>query len=100
MSHSVIRRTEMLGATLNLGGQPIDLSEYATTGLMALAVGPRGYGKTNAGILMAEQLSTQGWVSVVIDPENELESVYGAAVADADELRERLTLRDTPIVLV
>ena len=100
MSHTVIRRTEMVGATLNLGGQPLDLSEYATTGLMALAVGPRGFGKTNAGLLMAEQLSEQGWVSVLIDPEGELESVYGAAVADAEELRQRLTLRDVPIVVV
>jgi len=42
MSHSVIQRTEMLGASLNLGGQPLDLSEYSTTGLMALADGAGG----------------------------------------------------------
>ena len=100
MSHSVIQRTEMLGASLNLGGQPLDLSEYSTTGLMALAVGPRGFGKTNAGLLMAEQLSAQGWVSVLIDPEGELESIYGAAVGDAESLRQRLTERDVPIVVV
>lgn len=79
MKSKVIRRPEMMSATLDLGGLPIDLSEYATTGLLALAVGPRGYGKTNAGLLVAEQLSVQGWVSVLIDPENELESMYGAA---------------------
>lgn len=100
MKHSVIQRSEMFGATLNLGGQPIDLSEYATTGLLALAVGPRGNGKTNAGILIGEQLAKQGWVSVLIDPEGELESMYGTAVASADELRERLTKRDQPIVVV
>jgi hypothetical protein len=90
----------MVGATLNLGGPPIDLTEYSTTGLMALAVGPRGFGKTNAGLLMAEQLAAQGWISVLLDPERELESIYGVAVADAEVLRERLTLRDTPIVVV
>lgn len=100
MKRSVIRRTEMFGATLNLGGQPIDLSEYATTGLRSLAVGPGGNGKTNAGLLIAEQLSEQGWVSVLIDPEGELESMYGAAVGSVDELRDRLALRDQPIVVV
>lgn len=46
MTHSVIHRTEMFDAHLDLGGQPIELSEYATTGLVALAVAPRGQGKT------------------------------------------------------
>lgn len=100
MSHSVIQRTEMVGSTLNLGGPPIDLTEYSTTGLMAVAVGPRGFGKTNAGLLMAEQLAAQGWVSVLIDPERELESIYGAAVTNTEDLRQRLTLRDKPIVVV
>jgi hypothetical protein len=100
MSHRVICRSEMVGARLNLGGQPLHLSEYSTTGLMALAVGPRGFGKTNAGLLMAEQLSSQGWVSVLIDPERDLESIYGAAVSDAGALRDRLTERDVPIVVV
>ena len=66
MSHAVIQRDEMLTAQLDLGGAPIDLAEYATTGLLAVAVGPRGMGKTNAGLLMAEQLAAQGWVSVLI----------------------------------
>jgi len=100
MKRAVIRRDEMLRATLNLGGTPIPLDEYATTGLLAVAIGPRGNGKTNAGLLMAEQLSTQGWVSVLIDPENELESLYGDAVIDADALRIALTRRDKPIVVV
>lgn len=66
MTCSVIRRTEMFEARLDLGGQPIELSEYATTGLVALAVAPRGQGKTNAGLLIGEQLAAQGWVSVYI----------------------------------
>lgn len=90
----------MVGARLHLGGQPIELAEYATTGLLALAVGPRGQGKTNAGQLIAEQLAAQGWVSVLIDPEHEMESMYGAAVSDPQALRERLELRDQPIVVV
>lgn len=100
MKRTVIRRDEMLTATLNLGGAAIDLAEYATTGLLAVAVGPRGNGKTNAGLLMGEQLAAQGWVSVLIDPENELEALYGDAVADPDALRNTLSSRDTPIVVV
>ena len=100
MKRAVIRRDEMPGATLALGGTPITLDEYATTGLLAVAVGPRGNGKTNAGLLMAEQLSAQGWVSVLIDPENELESLYGDAIPDPDALRATLARRDQPILVV
>ena len=49
---------------------------------------------------MAEQLSAQGWVSVLIDPENELESLYGDAVPDPDALRAALTRRDQPTLVV
>lgn len=100
MKHAVIRRDEMLSAALELGGEPIDLADYATTGLMAVAVGPRGNGKTNAGLVIAEQLAAQGWVSVLIDPELELESLYGKAVADPAALEERLAARDQPILVV
>src|SRR4051812_29538461 len=100
MKRAVIRRDEMLGATLNLGGTPIALDEYATTGLLAVAIGPRGNGKTNAGLLMAEQLSDQGWVSVLVDPENELESLYGDAVSDPDALAATQARRDKPILVV
>ncbi len=100
MTRSVIHRTEMFDARLDLGGQPIELSEYATTGLVALAVAPRGQGKTNAGLLIGEQLAEQGWLSLFIDAEDELESLYGKAVADPDELRLRLALRDQSIVVV
>ncbi len=100
MKHSVIDRPEMLTATLRLGGAPLPLSEYATTGLLTLAVGPRGNGKTNAGLLMAEQLAEQGWVSVLIDPESELESLYGDAVAGPDELGALLASRERSILVV
>jgi hypothetical protein len=100
MKRNVTRRDEMLNATLHLGGRPIDLAEYATTGLLAIAIGPRGNGKTNAGLLMGEQLAAQGWVSILIDPENELEALYHDAVADPDALRNVITRRDEPIVVV
>lgn len=100
MKHAVIQRTEMMTATLALGGAPLELSEYATTGLLAVAVGPRGNGKTNAGLLIAEQLSKQGWVSVLIDPEGELESLYGDAVDNPEDLREKLAHRKELIVVV
>jgi len=100
MKHAVIQRTEMMTATLALGGAPLELSEYATTGLLAVAVGPRGNGKTNAGLLIAEQLSKQGWVSVLIDPEGELESLYGDAVDNPEDLREKLAHRKEPIIVV
>ncbi len=100
MKRSVITRPEMHGATLKLGGTPIELDEYASTGLLAVAVGPRGKGKTNAGLVMAEQLSEQGWVSVLIDPEGELESMYGDAVKDPEDLVVLLEQRTVPIVVV
>lgn len=100
MKRNVICRNEMLGTSLKLGGTPITLDEYATTGLLAVAIGPRGNGKTNAGLLIAEQLSAQGWVSVLIDPENELESLYGDAVADPDALRATLAQREEPLLVV
>lgn len=100
MARKVIHRSEMFTATLNLGGAPIELSEYATTGLLAVAVGPRGNGKTNAGLVIAEQLAAQGWISVLIDPEGELESLYGDAVDSAERLSDLLKTRQQPILVV
>lgn len=100
MSRNVISRPEMHTATLNLGGAPIELADYAATGLLALAIGPRGKGKTNAGQVIAEQLSEQGWISVLIDPEGELESMYGAAVASPEALSTLLERRTQPIIVV
>lgn len=100
MSRGVIDRAEMEHAALRLGGTPVTLGDYRTTGLVAVAVGPRGCGKTNAGLLMAEQLSGQGWVSVLIDPEGELESMYGEAVPTPGALGDAMASRDRPIVVV
>lgn len=100
MKHTIIRRPEMETATLDLGGEPIALADYATTGLLGLAVGPRGGGKTNAGLVIAEQLAEQGWICVLVDPEAEMETLYGESVADAEALRSTLVARDTPIVVV
>ena len=38
MKRNVIRRDEMLTAQLNLGGRPVELAQYASTGLLAIAV--------------------------------------------------------------
>ena len=100
MARKVMTRPEMAAAELRLGGTPLSLDGYATTGLLAVAVGPRGSGKTNAGLLMAEQLSAQGWVSVLVDPEGELESLYGAALPGPDSLRSRLAARDQATLVV
>lgn len=98
-SRSVIRRPELDEGWLHLGGEVIDLADYATTGLRIVAVGPSGVGKTNLGLLIAEQLSEQGWVSVLVDPENELESMYGDAL-NPKQLASSLTKRDKSIVVV
>lgn len=96
-----MHRREFMGRQLDVGGShPIDLSQYATTGLRTVAIAPSGMGKTNTGLLIAEQLVEYGWVSVLIDPEHELEAMYGEAVADADQLRERLRRRDQPFIVV
>lgn len=80
MKHAVIRRDELLNATLQLGGTTLSLADYATTGVRAIAIGPSGSGKTSLGLLMAEQLSEQGWVAVLVDPEGEIASLYGDPV--------------------
>ncbi|MCO8402787.1 ATP-binding protein [Burkholderia cenocepacia] len=100
MKHAIIRRPEMDTASLDLGGEAIDLADYATTGLLGVAVGPRGGGKTNAGLVIAEQLAQQGWVCVLVDPEAEMEALYGDAVPDAEALRRTLVARNKPFVVV
>lgn len=77
----VIRREEFLTASLDLGTTAIDLADYATTGLRIVTVGPSGIGKTNAGLLIAEQLAAQGWISVLMDPEGEIASLYPDTIA-------------------
>lgn len=98
-TRKVIQRTELADAYLDLGGQLIELADYATTGLRVVAIGPSGVGKTNAGLLIGEQLADQGWVSVLVDPEGEIESMYGPSLTAA-ELREALAERDRNMVVV
>lgn len=100
MSRSVLGRQELERATLNLGNGPLALADYSTTGLRIVAVAPSGAGKTNAGLLIAEQLAAQGWVSVLVDPEGEIESMYGKAVASPEALAQALARRDRPFVVV
>jgi hypothetical protein len=106
MKHSVIVRDEMYGATLKLGGAPIELEDYATTGLAVVLIGPRGSGKTNGAQCIGEQLAGhgdypgQGWVSVFIEPEDVLESMYGDAVKDPEELYHLLETRERKIIVV
>jgi hypothetical protein len=95
----VIRREEFLTSAIEFGTASIDLADYATTGLRIVTVGPSGIGKTNCGLLIAEQLVAQGWVSVLMDPEGEIESLYGDAVADADALAETLAAREEPFIV-
>lgn len=99
---AIFQRTEFTHTSLDLGSTSIDLADYATTGLRVVCVGPSGIGKTNAGLLLAEQLAEQGWISVLMDPEGELASLYGdrgAVVDGAEDLRQRLKRRDTPILV-
>lgn len=100
MRNIVFRRQEFIDASLNFGLVRIDLADYATTGLRIVAVGPSGIGKTNAGLLVAEQLAAQGWVCVMVDPEGEIEALYGKAVADERELGRLLSARDVPFIVV
>lgn len=100
MSKAVFRREEFFGATLRLGSIRIDLADYATTGLRIVTLGPSGVGKTNNGLVIAEQLSEQGWVSVLVSPEEEIEALYGAPVDSPDELRTLLTARERKIIVV
>jgi hypothetical protein len=97
---AVFRRDEFTGASLNFGSTSIDLADYATSGLRAVAVGPSGIGKTNVGMLMAEQLSAQGWISVLMDPEGELEALYGDAVRETAKLQNCIRGRHHPILVV
>lgn len=97
---AVFRRDEFLNAQLDLGTTTIALSDYATTGIRAVVVGPSGIGKTNALLVLAEQLAEQGWVSVLMDPEGELEALYGEAVRDPDKLQNYIRGRHHPILVV
>lgn len=97
---AIFRREEFLTASLDLGTSTIDLADYATTGIRAVVVGPSGIGKTNALMVVAEQLAAQGWVSVMMDPEGELEALYGESVRDPKQLQNCIRGRHHPILVV
>jgi len=97
---AIFQRDEFAHAALDFGSTTLDLADYATTGLRIVAVGPSGIGKTNAGLLIAEQLSAQGWVSVLLDPEGEIEALYGTPVADPAAVARRIGDRKEPILVV
>lgn len=97
---AVFRRNEFLTAALDFGALSIDLADYMSTGLRVVAVGPSGIGKTNCGLLIAEQLAAQGWVCVLMDPEGEIEDLYGEAVPDPEELSVALETRLQQMLVV
>ena len=97
---AVFRRDEFLTASLQFGATAIDLADYATSGLRVVSIGPSGIGKTNTGLLIAEQLAAQGWVSVLMDPEGELAELYGETMRDAPHLENHLRGRHHPILVV
>lgn len=97
---TVFRREELMTSSLDLGGYELDLADYATTGMRIVAVASTGGGKTNAGLLIAEQLSEQGWVTCIFDPEGEIEALFGGAVSSPDELKKALAKRDRKILVI
>jgi hypothetical protein len=101
MSKAIFRRDEFLTASLDLGSTTIDLADYATTGLRAVAIAPSGAGKTNLGLLLVDQFAAQGWVTVCMDPEGEFEALgIGEVMRDADKFEAHLRGRHHPILIV
>jgi hypothetical protein len=98
---AVFRRDEFVNASLDFGSTAIDLADYATTGLRIVCVGPSGIGKTNAGLLCAEQLAAQDWVAVLFDPEGEFEALeIGEVMRNEEKLENHLRGRHHPILVV
>lgn len=99
---AVFRRDELLTASLDLGSTQVDLADYSTTGVRVVAVGPSGVGKTNAGLLIAEQLAAQGWQAVLLDPEGEIASLYPTVLTTVEALERHLVERprDAAIAVV
>jgi DNA helicase HerA-like ATPase len=86
---------------LDLGSATVDLEDYNTTGLRVVAIGPSGVGKTNASLLIAEQLAVQGWQVLLFDPEGELAELYPEKVLDRPEaLAGHLDRREPPAIAV
>jgi DNA helicase HerA-like ATPase len=100
VTRALFQRNELLEATLDLGSMAIALNDYATLGIRAMAIAPSGAGKTNAGLLLAEQLAGQGWISVLFDPEGEIEALeLGELMASAEKLETHLRGRHHPILV-
>jgi hypothetical protein len=99
MSTAVFRREEFITAALNFGSVSIELADYATTGLRIVCVGPSGAGKTNCGLLIAEQLAEQGWVSVLFDREGDIGALY-EPMRDVAKFENYLRGRHSPILVV
>lgn len=98
---ALFRRDELLTSSLDLGSTQLDLADYSTTGLRIVAIGPSGIGKTNAGLLVAEQLAGQGWQCVLMDPEGEIAALYPDVITSPAELEAHLVERTgAPIVVV
>jgi len=97
---AIFRRDEFLTAVLDLGSTSIPLSDYATTGLRIVSIGPSGIGKTNCGLLAAEQLAAQGWVCVLMYPEGEFEALeVGEVMRDAEKLETHVRGRHHSILV-
>lgn len=100
MKAGVIRREEFLTSSLQFGASAIDLRDYSTTGLRIVTVGPSGIGKTNVGLLIAEQLAAQGWVCVLMDPEGEIDALeMGETMKSPEKLEAHLRGRHHPILI-
>lgn len=104
MARKTLNRDHYAGAVVEIGPLTLQLQDYATTGLRVVTVGPSGTGKTNTGLVFAEQLALQGWVCVVMDPEGEIFDLYedrgGVLVEQAQDLAARLRSRKDPLLIV
>lgn len=104
MARKPLNRDHYTEALVQIGAMTLLLQDYATTGLRVVTVGPSGVGKTNTGLVFAEQLSTQGWVCVVMDPEGEVAEFYsdrgGEVMRDAKHLESHLVGRHHPFLIV
>jgi hypothetical protein len=97
---AIFHREELLTSSIDLGSTSIDLADYSTTGLRIVAIGPSGIGKTNAGLLAAEQLAGQGWFAVLMDPEGEIGALYPHVMTSPDALERHLVERTGPPIVV
>jgi hypothetical protein len=104
MARKQLNREHYAGAIIEIGATTLQLQDYATTGLRVVTVGPSGVGKTNTGLVFAEQLALQGWVCVVMDPEGEIFDLYedrgGILVTEPKDLEGKLRARTDTFLIV